>query len=173
MSYFNYFSTILYDPVGTENAKLVTNIMSRVRVRTNMKKEIVMLDPYDIKENETPEIIADRHHGSPYYHWVVMLLNDISDVNHDWVKSTRQMQKYLTDKYTEAQLAETHHYEISQTSGDTITTIEVENSTYPSASIVTNYEYERRLQDKKREIKMLDEQYLGTFVDEFKTLLVK
>ena len=99
MSYFENFQKILYDPVGNNNPKLMTNIMKRVRIRANMKKEVVMLDPYDVQENETPEIVADKHHGSPYYHWVVMILNDISDVNHDWVKSTRQLQKYLTDKY--------------------------------------------------------------------------
>ena len=171
MSYFNNFSTILYDPLGDGNAKLVTNILNRVRVRANMKKEIVMLDPYDVKENETPEIVADKHHGSPYYHWVVMLLNNISDVNHDWVKSTRQLQKYLTDKYTETQLAETHHYEISQTSGDSTIKIEVENTSYPSASAVTNYEYEVALNEQKRQIDLLRNDYLGYFEDEFKSLI--
>ena len=171
MSYFNNFSTILYDPLGDGNAKLVTNILNRVRVRANMKKEIVMLDPYDVKENETPEIVADKHHGSPYYHWIVMLLNNISDVNHDWVKSTRQLQKYLTDKYTETQLAETHHYEISQTSGDSTIKIEVENTSYPSASAVTNYEYEVALNEQKRQIDLLRNDYLGYFEDEFKSLI--
>ena len=171
MSYFNQFGTILYDPVGDGSAKLCTDIMSRVRVRANMKKEIVMLDPYDVKENETPEIVADKHHGSPYYHWVIMLLNDISDVNHDWVKSTRQLQKYLLSKYTEAQLTETHHYEISQTSGDTTTKIEVENSTYPSAAAITNYEYEVALNESKRSIDLLRNDYLGYFTDEFENLI--
>ena len=171
MSYFNQFPTMLYDPAGDGSAKLCTNIMSRVRVRANMKKEIVMLDKYDVKENETPEIVADKHHGSVYYHWVVMLLNDIADVNHDWVKSTRQLQKFLLDKYTEAQLTETHHYEVYQTSGDTTIKIEVENSSYPSASIVTNYEYEVALNDGKREINLLRNEYLGFFVDEFQNLV--
>ena len=171
MSYFNNFPTIMYDPTGDGSAKLVTNIMKRVRMRANMKKEVVMLDQYDVKENETPEIVADKHHGSTYYHWVVMLLNDISDVNHDWVKSTRQLQKYLLSKYTEIQLTETHHYEISQTSGDTTTKIEVENATYPSASIVTNYEYEVALNDSKRQIKLLRNDYLGFFTEEFANLI--
>ena len=161
----------MYDPTGDGSAKLATNIMKRVRMRANMKKEVIMMDPYDVKENETPEIVADKHHGSPYYHWVIMLLNDISDVNHDWVKSTRQLQKYLLTKYTEAQLTETHHYEISQTSGDTTTTIEVENSTYPSASIVTNYEYEVALNESKRSIDLLRNDYLGYFTDEFENLI--
>ena len=171
MPYFSYLPTILYDPIGDGTAKLATNIMSRVRVRTNMKKEIIMLDPYNVKENETPEIVADKHHGSTDYHWIVMLLNDISDVNHDWVKSTRQLQKYLLSKYTETQLTETHHYESYQTSGDTTIKIEVENINYPSASIVTNYEYEVALNDGKREINLLRNEYLGFFVDEFQSLM--
>ena len=161
----------MYDPTGDGSAKLATNIMKRVRMRANMKKEVIMMDPYDVKENETPEIVSDKHHGSPYYHWVIMLLNDISDVNHDWVKSTRQLQKYLLTKYTETQLTETHHYEISQTSGDTTTKIEVENATYPSASIVTNYEYEVALNDSKRQINLLRNDYLGFFTEEFASLI--
>ena len=169
MSYFNQFPTMIYDPAGDGSAKLCTDIMSRVRVRANMKKEIVMLDPYDVKENETPEIVADKHHGSPYYHWVVMILNDISDVNHDWGKSTRQLQKYLLTKYSEAQLNEPHHYEMYQTSGDTTITIEVENSTYPSATAITNYEYEVALNESKRSIDLLRNDYLTFFVDEFQS----
>ena len=171
MSYFSNFPAIMYDPTGDGSAKLATNIMKRVRMRANMKKEVVMLDQYDVKENETPEIVADKHHGSPYYHWVIMLLNDISDVNHDWVKSTRQLQKYLLSKYTETQLTETHHYEISQTSGDTTTKIEVENSTYPSAAAITNYEYEVALNESKRSIDLLRNDYLGYFTDEFANLI--
>ena len=171
MSFFENFGKILYDPVGNNNPRLVTDIMSRVRMRANMKKEVVMMEQYDVQENETPEIVADKHHGSPYYHWVVMLLNDISDVNHDWVKSTRQLQKYLLSKYTQVQLTEPHHYEISQTSGDTTIKIEVENSTYPSASIVTNYEYEDALNEEKRSIDLLRNEYLGFFEDEFRNLI--
>ena len=161
----------MYDPAGDGSAKMVTNIMKRVRVRSNMKKEIVMMDPYDVKENETPEIVADKHHGSTTYHWIVMLVNDISDVNHDWVKSTRQLQKYLLSKYTETQLNEAHHYEISQTSGDTTTKIEVENTTYPSATLITNYEYEVAINEEKRSIDLLRNEYLSFFVDEFEGLM--
>ena len=171
MSYFQNFPTIMYDPKGDGSAKLVTNIMKRVRMRANMKKEVVMLDQYDVKENETPEIVADKHHGSPYYHWVVMMINDVADVNHDWVKSTRQLQKYLLSKYTETQLTEAHHYEISQTSGDTTVKLEVENTSYPSATVVTNYEYEVALNETKRKIDLLRNDYLIAFTEEFERLI--
>ena len=172
MSYFQHFPKIIYDPISNgDNAKLVTNILKRVRMRANMKKNVVMLDQYDIQENETPEIVADRHHGSPYYHWVVMILNDISDIHHDWPKSTRQLQKYVSLKYSVTQLSEVHHYEIPQTSGDTTIKLEVENTTYPSASIVTNYEYEVALNEEKRKIDLLRNDYLGFFTEEFETLI--
>ena len=170
MSYFNNFSTLMYDPKGDGSAKLATNILKRVRIRANMKKEIIMLDKYDIKENETPEIIADRHHGSSYYHWVVMLLNDISDINHDWVKSTRQLQKYLLTKYTETQLIEAHHYEVAQSSGDVTIKIQVPQGT-TGAIAVTNYEYEVALNEEKRSIDLLRNDYLGYFTEEFAGLV--
>ena len=169
--YFQYFPTIMYDPAGDGTAKSVTNILKRARLRVNMKKELIMLEKYDVKEGESPEIVSDKHHGSPYYHWIVLLVNDISDVNHDWVKSTRQMQKYLLSKYTETQLTETHHYEIPQTSGDTTVMIEVENATYPSATTVTNYDYEIALNDSKRSIDLLKNKYLSFFINEFEELM--
>ena len=170
MSYFTRFPTIMYDPAGDGSAKAVTNILSRVRLRSNMKKEIVMLDKYKVKENETQEIVADKHHGSVYYHWVVMLVNNISDVNHDWVKSTRQLQKYLQSKYTEAQLTEAHHYEIPQSSGDTTVNIQVPQGTSDAVTI-TNYEYETALNESKREIDLLRNEYLEFFVEEFDELI--
>ena len=171
MSYFINFPTLMYDPVSNgDNAKLVTNILKRVRMRVNMKKNVVMLDQYEIKENETPEIVADKHHGSSYYHWVVMILNNVSDVYHDWPKSTRQIQKYLQTKYTDAQMSEVHHYEIGQSSGDSTIKIQVPQGT-SGATTVTNYEYEVAKNDARREIDLLRNDYLGFFVDEFESLV--
>ena len=170
MSYFTRFPTIMYDPAGDGSAKVITNIMSRVRLRASMKKEIIMLDKYKVKENETPEIVADKHHGSVYYHWVVMLVNNISDINHDWVKSTRQLQKYLQSKYTEAELTQAHHYEIAQSSGDTTIKIQVPQGT-SDAITITNYEYETALNESKREIDLLRNEYLEFFVEEFDELI--
>ena len=168
--YFHYLPKMTYDPVGNGNGKYVTNILKRARIRTNVKKELVMLDKYDVQELETPEIVADKHHGSPTYHWVVMLINNISDVNHDWVKSTRQLQKYIQIKYTEAQLDEVHHYEIAQSSGDTTIKIQVPQGT-SGATPITNYEYETALNEEKRRIDLLRNDYLGYFTEEFANLV--
>ena len=169
--YFQFLPKLMYDPVGNGNSMLVTNILKRAAFRANMKKETILLTKYDIADGETPEIVADKHHGSTFYHWVVLIVNGISDVYHDWPKSTRQMQTYLSDKYTEAQLNEVHHYEIPQTSGDTTVMIEVENTTYPDATAISNLTYEMELNEEKRKIDLLKNEYLGFFVSEFENMM--
>jgi len=82
--------------------------------------------------------------------------------------TTPQFQSYVNDKYTNP--SGIHHYEIAQTSGDTTTKIEVNDLvTYPNATPITNFEYEERLEDSKRSIRLLDPKYVPDFVDEFKT----
>ena len=172
MLYFDKFPTVLYDPDGSGNIKLMTNILKRVRVRANMAKEFSLLDPYDVQDGETPEILADRHHGSPYYHWVIMLMNNVRDPQHDWPKSTRQMQLYLKGKYGSAENQNAvHHYEAPQSSGDTEIMIEVP-STYSGAVAVSNYTYEHQQNELKRSVDLLKNEYLGSFVAEFESELL-
>ena len=68
MSYFDKFPVIPYDVNGDGTVVIVTDILKRVRLRANMKKELSLLDQYEVQEGETPEIVADKHHGSVYYH---------------------------------------------------------------------------------------------------------
>ena len=60
-------------------------------------------------------------------------------------------------------------------SGDTTIKIDIgtDNTDYPTASIVTNYEYEEDLQDKKRQVKLLDPAYIEPFVAEFEALMAE
>ena len=170
MSYFNRFPTLLYDPAGVVNPKLVTNILKRVRLRVNMKKELVLLDQYEVQEGETPEIVSDKHHGSPYYHWVILMTNGITDPYHDWPKSTRQLQMYINDKYGE-NVNSIKYYYVFQTSGDTEKIIEVPSTTAGAIS-VSNYEYEVDLNEEKRSIDLLRNEYLSAFLEEFDRLIV-
>ena len=66
-----------------------------------------------------------------------------------------------------------HHYEIAQSSGNTSVKINVGtcNTDYPSASIVTNTEYEESVQDNLRNIRLLDPGYVPQFVKEYESLM--
>ena len=169
--YFENFPLIPYDSVGDGNIKLVTNLLKRVAVRSKVKINASYYDTYDVKEGETPEMIADKLYDDPELHWVILLLNDITDRYHQWPKNQNQFLAYVNDKYSN--IDSTHHYEISQVSGDTTIKIDIgtDNTDYPAASIVTNFEHEEDLQDKKRKIRLLDPSYVEDFVAEFEKLM--
>ena len=176
--YFHSFPIIIYDSVGNGTYKDVTNLLRRVAMRSKVKSNALMFDTYDVKEGETPEIIADKLYGDTELHWVILLLNDITDRYHQWPMNTPQFLAFINDKYDNVDGV--HHYEIPQSSGDTKTKIEVyQNSAlytgdtdfYSSASIVTNFEYEENQQDEKRKIRLLDPSYIDQFVTEFKALM--
>ena len=169
--YFVNFPLIPYDSVGNGQFKIVTNLLKRVAVRSKVKTNTALYDTYDVKEGESPEIIAHKLYDDPELHWVILLLNDITDRYHQWPKNQNQFLAYVNDKYSDVDA--THHYEISQVSGDTTIKIDIGtvNTDYPTASIVTNYEYEEDLQDKKRKVRLLDPEYVEDFIAEFEKLM--
>ena len=169
--YFGNFPIIAYDSVGNGDFKLVTNLLKRVAVRSKVRSNTLLYDTYDVKEGETPEILADKLYGDAELHWVILFVNNVIDVYHQWPQNQNQFLAYINNKYSDVDA--THHYEISQVSGDTTIKIDIgtDNTDYPTASIVTNYEYEEDLQDKKRQIKLLDPAYVPAFVEEFESLM--
>ena len=176
--YFDNFPTIPYDAEGNGKFKDVKNLLRRVGIRAKVKANTMLFDTYDVKNGETPESIAFKLYNDSELHWVVMLVNNITDRFHDWPMSEAQFLKFVNDKYDNVDAV--HHYEISQSSGDTSTKIEVYNNSalstgdtdfYSDASIITNREYEEREQDKKRQIRLLDPSFIDQFVEEFKLLM--
>ena len=169
--YFANFPIIPYDSVGNGNFKLITNLLKRVTVRAKVKSNVLFFDTYDVKEGETPELIADKLYNDPELHWVVLMMNNVTDRYHQWPKNSNQFIAYINDKYSN--IDATHHYEISQVSGDTTIKIDIgtDNTDYPSATAITNFEYEEVQQDKLRKIRLLDPAYIEDFVEEYEKLM--
>ena len=169
--YFSSFPVIPYDSKGDYSFKEVSNLLRRIGLRASVRTNILIYDTYDVKEGETPEILADKLYEDAELHWVILLVNNITDVYHQWPKNTNQFIAYINDKYSNVDA--THHYEISQVSGDATIKIDIgtDNTDYPAASIVTNFEYEEELQNKKRKIRLLDIAYIDRFVSEYEKLM--
>ena len=174
--YFSLFPKGLYDLKGDGNEKVVTDLMVRVKVRAKVLDESSLYDLYDVPEGDTPEITSLKHFGNTMYHWVILLTNNITDRYYDWPLTSFEFENYLKDKYTNPDGV--HHFEITQSSGETnglgpsdySHKIEV-NSTTPGATAVTNREYEQRIQDQKRQIKLLNAAYLPILLEEFTDLM--
>ena len=171
--YFASFPVIPYDSKGDLKFKDVTNLLRRVGIRTKLKSNALLYDTYNVKEGETPEMIAHKLYGDSELHFVIMLINDITDRYHQWPMSLPQFQEFINDKYDDPDGI--HHYESTQTSGDTKVKIEVFNEVdsdaYTGLTPITNREYEENEQDKKRQIRLLDPSYIEQFVDEFEKLI--
>lgn len=174
--YFSYFPKGSYDLKNNNNLKLVTDLFRRVKIRSKVIDEMVLYDFYDVPEGETPEITAHKHFGASHYHWVILLTNNITDRYYGWPLTTYEFENYLNDKYTNPDGV--HHYEITQTSGRTTSLGPsdykhkiIVNSTVSGATAVTNREYEQRLQDEKRQIKLLNVSYLPILLEEFENLM--
>ena len=169
--YFDNFPTIPYDSEGNGKFKDVKNLLRRVGVRAKIKTNTMLFDTYDVKNGESPESIAFKLYNDSELHWVIMMINNITDRYHDWPMSEAQFLQFINDKYSNVDAI--HHYEIPQSSGDTSKKINIgtTNSDYPTATAITNYEHEQEVQDDKRKIRLLSPTYIGQFVDEYKKLI--
>ena len=174
--YFETFPKRLYDMANTGNPKLVTDIFRRMKVRDSIKDNAALFATYNVVPGDTPEMIAYKHFGSTDYFWIICLMNDVVDRFYDWPLTDQAFEEYVKQKYENP--GAIHHYEKAQSSGATTQqgpgnfdhVVEV-NSTDADAQSVSNYEYELRLQDQKRQIKLLDKSYLNDFVAEFERLV--
>jgi len=169
--YFKNFPTIPYDSTGTGEFKSVKNLLRRVGIRAKVKSSTMLYDTYDVKNGETPESLAHKLYSDSELHWVIMLVNNITDRYHDWPMSESQFLQFVNDKYTNVDAI--HHYEISQSSGNTKKKIDIgiSNTDYPSATAITNFEHEQELQDSKRKIRLLDPSYITQFKEEYRSLI--
>ena len=171
MYFDDNFPIIPYDSVGDYKFKDVTNLLRRVTLRARVRTNVLLYDTYDVKNGETPESLSHRLYGDSEYHWIIMLVNDITDRYHDWPMSEAQFSQYIKDKYSNPDAV--HHYEISQESGDTDIKINIgtSNTDYPTATAITNYEHEQKLQDDRRKIRLLDPSFISQFVTEYQSLM--
>jgi len=176
--YFESMPKIYYDSMSTGQPKVVTNLLRRVGVRAKVKTNTLLFDTYDVKEGESPESIAHKLYGDSELHWVVLLVNDVTDRYHQWPLNYSQFNQYIADKYDNVDGV--HHYELAQSSGNTDTKIEVYNNSalysgdqdfYSSATTITNREYEEAQQDQRRQIRLLDPIHIESFVEEYINLM--
>ena len=176
MTYFAQFPKLQYDIKGDGNVNVIPDIFRRIKLKNKIRDNLVILDKYDLTDGEKPEDVAFKIYGSVDYYWVVLLVNNVVDRYYDWPMGFQEFEDYVNDKYAEP--GAIHHFEVKQTSGrqeglepeDYSHFIEV-NADHPGAQSVSNYEYEQRLQNKKRQIKILNPDYLSSFIEEFEKLI--
>ena len=178
MAYFARFPMMVYDVKGNKDYKLLPDILRRVKIRSGLRSGSFMFDNYDVKDGERPEDIAYKWFGDAEYHWVILMTNNVTDRYYQWPLSQPQFQEHIADKYGAGSEDAVHHYEKTTDSGRTSSNgpndyshlVEC-NSDDGDPVIISNRQYEQRKQDQYRQIRLLNKNYLKTFVNEFESLI--
>lgn len=100
--YFIQFPVIYYeyDIGGTIELRPISDITHNVRFRKEVLENIALYNTYDVKDGETPDILADRVYGSSKYHWAIMIFNNRYDYMKDWPMTTNVLDEYIADTYS-------------------------------------------------------------------------
>ena len=183
MIHFEYYPSVEYSDT------LSKNITVRGKIRDAVLKNSALYYKYTVEDHLRPEIISHKYYGSPSYVWAIYYANNIFDPINDWVRSPKEMEEYIRQKYGSIEGASRtrnsdgtinwdniHHFvEVDATDKNTYIidrkTFETRMRTGNSnVKAVTFYEYENQLNEKKRNIIILDKSMLMQVVGELRNL---
>ena len=164
----------------------VKNIFKRGKLRDDILQDVTYFTKYSIKGDDRPDNVAFEIYQDSTLDWVILLSNNIINIQDEWPLTQYSFENYLLNKYENQQnINGAHHYEtqeIKNSIGSIVLPkglnvpknfsmefldinlgrmITIGGSADPITTEITNYDYEVDLQDKKREIYILKQNYLS------------
>lgn len=165
MTYTTRFGTVTYDsPFGQVEMPDLTKFAA---IPDYIKNDPTYYLKYVIKDGERLDQISRRIYDREDRLWVIMLMNDMYNLSERWPLSDQELQMSIAERYPFNSPSDTHHYEdtfeniVDPISGAIYSGMDVE--LYISTNHLTAVsiiDYETRLNDRKRDIKILDPAYL-------------
>ena len=192
-AYFRQLPNLNYpslknDRTSAYDYQVVKNIFKRAVIRNDVFDEVTAFTKYSVVGDERPDNVADNFYNDSTLDWVVLTTNNIVHVRDEWPMGNQDFLTYLNGKYTEAQLANIHHYEtkvirdsngkLIQPSGLTVPADHsisfVDNGVLREESSLTSFtflEHETNINDNKRNINVLRSEYLNFFLESFEEIM--
>jgi hypothetical protein len=170
----------------------VKNLFKRGKLAEDIFPNLNFFTQYQVEGDDRPDNVAYKVYDDSTLDWVVLLSNNYTNIQSEWPMLQNDFDRYLLDKYgTYEKLNAAHHYETSEiknVDGATITpaglTVASDYSvTYYDAATgqevekentaveVTNYDYESKIEDAKRNIYLLKPEYLNVIKDDMRDLM--
>lgn len=195
MGYFNELPNLDYlsqlpDANSNETYITVKNLFKRAKLRTDIVNVITAFQYYQIKDNERPDVIAQKLYGDAELDWVILITNNITNIHEEWPLSNQNLYYYMIDKYgSDENISGIHHYETTEVKDEynrlvvpsglqvdanySITYSKLDNAlvTVSPVKSVTNYEYEVDKNEKKRLIRILKPQYLSVVITDMRNIM--
>ena len=172
----------------------VKNLFKKAKLRPDIFQSLATFQKYQIKGDDRPDNVAEDFYQDSSLDWLVLTSNNIINIQTEWPMSQRDFDRFLLDKYgTYANLESTHHHEtleVKNSKGVVMLEkgLEVESDfsfsyydwwlkeqkTVATANLVTevtNYQYEEKIEDAKRNIFLLKVRYLNLVTDDLEEIM--
>ena len=192
-SYFRQLPDLDYPSLANNRTsaydyQTVKNIFKRAVMRDDIFNEVTAFTKYSVIGDERPDQVANSFYKDPTLDWVILTTNNIIHVRDEWPMGSQDFATYINEKYTDQELSNIHHYEtevlrnsrgqlmqpegLKVPSGHSITFID--NGVLRTESKikqVTFLEHETNLNDAKRNINILKDEYLTSFLENFSNIM--
>jgi hypothetical protein len=153
---FNYKNFILAD---------VTKVVKLIPILEKQYQRPIYFE-YRIPNWFSPEEIAYNWYGDANKYWLILLINQIINPFDDWLKTMDELEEWCIKKYGSFdEFSKPHHYHDLKT--DILYT-----TPHPGAKIVTNWDYEYELNEKKRIIKIIEKRFISNVEDAVRAALL-
>ena len=161
---------------------LVTkNIWRRAAVLREYKASVAMFNEYIVQDGEKPEDITLRLYKNPFYNWVLLVINDITNYHEQWPRSSQQLQEYCNSKYDNPLATKDYiTTEVKKGNDIIVPAGKVVPSTYQvvyydgNAVVTANpvvsrsfYQFEEQKNSEKERIQLVKPEYVEDFVENY------
>ncbi len=180
------YPSFLSDKISSLDYVEVKNIFRRAKLRDDLQNNFTVFDKYEIPMGARPDTVAEDLYGNAQFDWVVLTTAGIINVRNEWPLEDRDLYNYAFKKYGDA-LNSPRFFETTEVkNSDGVTILEkgkvvdsnftIPNPNTPTATLnpvigISNFEYETRLNDKKRSIFILREEYLQEFINDIRQIM--
>ena len=171
----------------------VKNFFRRANLREDIFQSLTFFTKYSVEGDDRPDNVAHKVYENSDLDWVILLANNITHIPTEWPMPQNDFDRFLLDKYDNYDTIYNgvHHHETIEVKDSNDVTIIPEglqvssdfNQSYYDHYLqkivdtvditrpVTNYEYEEKLENKKREIFILKQEYLTVIIDDIEDLM--
>ena len=172
---------------------IVKNFFKRVRLRDDIFQDLTFFTKFTVVGDDRPDNVANTVYDDPSLDWVVLLSNNIVNVQSEWPLGQAAFNTYITEKYGDETTLYSgiHHYESREVQandgtiiipsgqrvsiGQSVSFFDEDSSQQivrtDVAMPITNYAFEEKLNDEKRNIFVLKPIYLNIIFDDIDQLM--
>ena len=176
------------DRTSVYDYQIVKNLFKRAVIRDDIFNDVTAFTKYSVQDDERPDQVANKFYQDSSLDWVILITNNIIHVRDEWPMGNQDFLTYLNEKYTAQELSNIHHYEtkiirdsngrLIQPEGLTVPADHsitfLDNGTSRTETKLTSFtflENETKLNDDKRNIDILKQEFLNVFLEDFREIM--